>query len=91
MPFKVKAETVRSAAWVPETLTFRVSVPPPPERLSPGLKVVPSVAPKDDPTTPLKVSLLLPPEKLVPASAPVVSVKVWIQKNLNISSISCYL
>jgi hypothetical protein len=84
MPLRVNAVKSRPVPpSVPETLTFRVSVPPPPEMLSPGLKVVPSVAPKVDPTILLKLSFPLPPEKLVPESVLVVSDLFCTQNGVN--------
>ncbi len=72
--FNVNAESVIAPACVPDIERVKTSVPAPALMLSPGLSVVPSVAPRLVPITALNASLPVVPFKL---SAPVVSVKVW--------------
>jgi len=77
IPSKVTEADVIAAVLVPAMLKTNESVPAPPLRLSPGLKVVPFAAVPFVPIAALNVSLPAPPVKLEPESALVVSVKLY--------------
>lgn len=75
--FSVNAESVIAPACAPDIDNESMSTPEPPLMLSPGLNVVPSVAPRLVPITALNVSI---PDVPVRLSAPVVSGQIKPRK-----------
>lgn len=73
MVVKLLTELTFAVLSVPDTTKLRVSVPPLPFRLSPGLSVLTDTTPVSFLRVALKVSAPEPPTNKVPVSTPVVS------------------